>query len=730
MTKYILSVFFLVFYLDSAAQIIKTYYPSGNIESIGNVINGKKEGNWKWYYENGTILTSGKYKSDNEEGEWNWYYPNGLVWAKGFFSSGSSIGSWKRFDLRGKLIDENYIESLDYFSSTTQQVNDVFYISSSIGFHKNGLRHGRWKEFSNTGQLLLDSWYENGLKNGFCKETYFFEEDTYSENSNYSKENFIVYAKGTYKVGKREGLWTLENYKGLVIKTAEFNDDKPNGKWLEYTKEGTIALSGIYIDGKKNGDWIQAKASNGFFKGRYVNDKFDGECKWFYDEGQLKSIGIYVEGKLVSEWKEFYENGSLKEIGVPNGVNRIDWKFYYDNGRLKEEGISINGYKEGEWKEYYENGVIKSLGIYKNNSEHGIWSYYHENSNLWKKGIKKSYSEVGEWKYYKVNGELDSVANNVLEPSENQGDIEKGILSEGLIAYAKDNKIGFMDSLGNILLSHEQGFDYNDRLPYFKEGKCMVFKNSESPQNRYFDVLDPPSGKVGFIDKNFRVIIPPIFAYSDLPCGGFVAKFNNGYSIVPTTDLISLNKEEAYIIIDSNGRKINEEFDYSYGCYAACVHYPIVTEGILVRGHQVSSSGFVTARYDFIEVSTGKSFTVQNCTLAGPFSEGVAAVEINYEYITFIDRSGKSIMNKKFYTVKRGSNQISEYHQGSGCDRIGGFVDGKMIIHHFENEGYGREVLSVVDKKGNILVSKAVNENLYNLYDDVLFEKYRYDFDN
>ena len=130
-----------------------------------------------------------------------------------------------------------------------------------------------------------------------------------------------------------------------------------------------------------------------------------------------------------------------------------------------------------------------------------------------------------------------------------------------------------------------------------------------------------------------------------------------------------------------------------------------------------------------MDVKTGKSFSVENCTIAGPFSEGIAAIEIDYAYITFINKIGKTIHDKKFYTVKRGSGNISLYHAVNGCDRLGGFVNGKILIHHFENNGYGREVISLVDTKGNILLSKPVKESLYDLYSDEDFAKYKFDFD-
>jgi len=720
MKKNYLLLIVLLLMLNLNAQITKTFYLSGKLESIGTMVNGVKSGVWKWYYENGQLSILGTYNNGKEGGVWKWYHTNGLVWAIGYFSSGQSIGVWKRFSSNGKPLsieglqsNTSSLPSQDYF-----KYSNYLYFPISIGFHKNGIRDGEWKDFSSDGKITFRCWYKNGKMDGPSSNREDFGE-------------IPLTAVGNYQNGKREGEWNWFNPQGKLMKKMVFKNDKAHGVWKEFQQDGDKVSSGAYLNDKKHDFWnVYNKDGYYLFKGNYINGKLNGECIWYKSEKEITARGFYNEGILTTKFETFYPNGEIEEIGSVINKSVIDWKLYYQNSVLKEQGKTINGFKEGEWKEFYENGKLKSAGTYKNGIEVGQWTYYYENGNLWKTGNRLSYDEDGEWQFYHEKGGLDSTAFFIADTSLDPNAIIKGHLSEGLMSYAKGNKIGFMDSTGNIILSHENGFDYVGRLPFFKEGKCMFFKRNLDPLSPFNSIYvsDSRGDEVnfGFIDKNFNVVIPADFPYSGTTCNGFVASFSQGNSIVRVPNDFWYNYN--YIIIDSMGQYVNGPFTYSGGCYAACTYYPVLNDGIFVIDGIARTSGYTT-NYNFLDVKSGRLFTIENCTLAGPFSEGVAAVEINYEYITLVDRSGNPIINKKFYTIRRGSGNVSDYHPGNGCDRIGGFRNGKMLIHHFENEGYGKEVLSLIDKKGNVLLQKVVDQNVYELYQDKDFEKYRYQFD-
>ncbi len=698
--------------LTLSAQLTKTFYPSGKLESVGAMVNGKKSGEWKWYFESGRLSIWGKYTNGEENGEWKWYHTNGVVWAVGYFLDGESIGSWKRFEKKGKLLNEALISSVNESYRKSSMYRFLYNTNMSIGSHLNGLREGEWKEFTNDGHVTVHCWYKNGKKHGKSKG--------YVGNSS-------LLAVGIYHDGKREGQWRWFNETGTEVQSMWYKNGYAQGPWKAPNPDVNSESTGIYENGVKQGAWVEYNTGEYYlFKGSYKNGKLDGECIWYHSPTQIGAKGIYSDGILINTWEKFYPSGAIEEIGTVLKKGEVDWKIFFEGGTLKAKGRTVNGFKDGFWKEFHENGQIQSEGIYKNGTAYGVWKYYHENGNLWRTGNLIADQEEGQWLYYLETGALDSTAIHMPDLSCDPSVIIKGKLSEGLMAYAKENRIGFMDSSGRIVLSHVDGFDYVGRLPFFKEGRCMFFERANSPNNRFNSSYDEPNTNFGFIDRSFNPVIPAIYPYSEIACIGFTATFSKGYSVVPIPfgDKYTYN----YVVIDTAGNQLHGPIEFSYGCLAACLYYPVITEGVLITGGKSRSSG-LTTYYDFMDVKSGRSFTVEDCTLAGPFSEGIAAVEINYEYITFIDRAGKIVTDKKFYTIKRGSNDLSDYQPGNGCDRLGAFVNGKILIHHFENEGYGPEVLSVVDKRGNVLYRTIVDGDAGDIYEGSEIKKYMYEFE-
>lgn len=64
----------------------------------------------------------------------------------------------------------------------------------------------------------------------------------------------------------------------------------------------------------------------------YVNGFPDGQIKTFYENGNIKEIGIYKQGKRDSIWCFFYNNGKIeKKINYQNDIPRL-MEYYKKNG--------------------------------------------------------------------------------------------------------------------------------------------------------------------------------------------------------------------------------------------------------------------------------------------------------------------------------------------------------------------------------------------------------------
>jgi TonB family protein len=63
-------------------QVDTIFLSNGQIQEIGERVDGLKQGKWISYHENGKIESIGYYNKDKKEGEWLWYYDNGRLCSK------------------------------------------------------------------------------------------------------------------------------------------------------------------------------------------------------------------------------------------------------------------------------------------------------------------------------------------------------------------------------------------------------------------------------------------------------------------------------------------------------------------------------------------------------------------------------------------------------------------------------------------------------------------------
>ena len=83
----------------------KTYYLNGQIEKFGYVINNENMGEWKYYYQDGQMETKGTFKNNKPEGIWTSYYPNGNISCEGIYKKGKQQSAWTYYNEKGEIIN-------------------------------------------------------------------------------------------------------------------------------------------------------------------------------------------------------------------------------------------------------------------------------------------------------------------------------------------------------------------------------------------------------------------------------------------------------------------------------------------------------------------------------------------------------------------------------------------------------------------------------------------------
>ncbi len=88
---------------------IESYHPNGQLKIVGDLLDGKKVGNWIEYYLSGIKKSEGQFTNGKKDGPWVYYFLNANIKEKQFFIDGYKDGLWEKFDVHGTVVQtESY----------------------------------------------------------------------------------------------------------------------------------------------------------------------------------------------------------------------------------------------------------------------------------------------------------------------------------------------------------------------------------------------------------------------------------------------------------------------------------------------------------------------------------------------------------------------------------------------------------------------------------------------
>jgi antitoxin component YwqK of YwqJK toxin-antitoxin module len=157
----------------------------------------------------------------------------------------------------------------------------------------------------------------------------------------------VFYTKDTNKPYSGQVFSLYEN--GQKKKEGTYKDGKKDGVWTKWDKWGSVREE-IWKDGEKVGLWTW-----------WGNDDHTNFKEFTYYSNGKKERQQFYEDEKLSFTKEWYVNGMIKSQGIPKD-GKVDgdglWTYWYHNGQKKKE-VTI---KDGKWvsKKYWnEDGSVE-----------------------------------------------------------------------------------------------------------------------------------------------------------------------------------------------------------------------------------------------------------------------------------------------------------------------------------------------------------------------------------
>jgi antitoxin component YwqK of YwqJK toxin-antitoxin module len=210
------------FVLDNGLydSLWQMYYPTGQVEAIGNYSNGVKIGTWKYFSISGHKIQEGKFYKGSLDGTWNWYYENGQLRKTESYLFGKREGISTEYDSIGNKIEEgNYREDVPdgswyYFKNNLREE----------GSYEMGLKVGMWRHFYGNNTKAFEGKFEKNIPVG--KHTYYYPSGK-------------VQRTGKFKKGKKHQIWRIYTSEGVLIHSLYYY----YGKLVSVDGDHTISLN-------------------------------------------------------------------------------------------------------------------------------------------------------------------------------------------------------------------------------------------------------------------------------------------------------------------------------------------------------------------------------------------------------------------------------------------------------------------------------------------------------
>lgn len=106
-----------------------------------------------------------------------------------------------------------------------------------------------------------------------------------------------------------------------------------------------------------------------------------------YNESQPKLVAFYNEDgedKIKLSEEKYYSSGELEYTGSfdKEGMRHGEWRYYYNNGQLWSLGVYDHGKMNGKKEVYWPNGNLRYKGQFLNDQKSGMWTFYDEEGNI------------------------------------------------------------------------------------------------------------------------------------------------------------------------------------------------------------------------------------------------------------------------------------------------------------------------------------------------------------
>ena len=376
------------FTLRTAANGEKiTYYPTGEKEAAGVLVDGKPSGLWQYWWENGQPMSKGLFVDGKLDSTWEYYSEEGKLYRRASYKNSVENGTWT------ELYEDGQIKSVVNYENGRKIGAWKFFYENGVLAEKGNYRldhlDGVWESFYPDGKINLISAYdENEPRSEWTKYTQagkkLYEVDYGVQGKLTIVNSWNMDGKPEVKNGK--GIYNVYDDNGRIVETGMVENRRKVGTWKSFYNDGSKRDLGHFVEDVFHVDMMWSP------DGRLLIEKGNGVFESYDAEGALAETGQVTGGLREGEWILYYPQTDRTVMsttqyvgGEPDGLQQ----FFFQDGTVKVEGEIKNGKREGLWNWYYENTAVESSIEFKAGKKEGAQNFYLDDGTLTRTEVYK-----------------------------------------------------------------------------------------------------------------------------------------------------------------------------------------------------------------------------------------------------------------------------------------------------------------------------------------------------
>ncbi|MEP0418069.1 MAG: hypothetical protein ABJQ69_21850 [Ekhidna sp.] len=429
---------------QSGELVEETSYLNDGTKNYHKIVNGT----WTFWHKDGSIaMTAILYPN----GKWNgvswdlaesnadapkgddFYVLNGL-------GDLIKIKEVKRYS-EGNLVSENYF-------------GDNGLTVKYIDYNSDGQKTSEWNKYPDSDLYNEVIYYDNGNK-ATSTEFILSRKPNTGEYKHYEAvvnglvtqwdEDGNVLSQGNYINNKRTGRWII--YFDQHWNEISSPDEATFYREIEFDDEGTPIgiVRDFYASGKLQ------------FEGRLLQvdpEVKDGECRFYYENGNLSTIENHKDGLYNGPVTIFNENGDKVQVDYVLN-NSVERREIWSNNKRAEEATFVNmkypvdqgGFKDfqdfmvSKYKSFHDNGRPSSVGMFNVMNGTSIkmdkWEYFDESGSLIRSEFYDPYGNQVQQPAEKLGRNSNHVKMVMLDATALRKDIDSNpSINNGMIYNA------------------------------------------------------------------------------------------------------------------------------------------------------------------------------------------------------------------------------------------------------------------------------------------------------